>query len=234
MLKFSRPLQRGVLIKRYKRFFADVRLDSTGETVTAHCPNTGSMKSCADPGSPVWLSPAESPERKLRWTWEYTETSDGGLIGVNTARPNAIVEDGFRNVPELAGYPQAKREVKYGKNSRIDLLLTGHPTRPDCWVEVKNATLILDDSVQFPDAVTERGLKHLEEMTSVVQSGQRAVMLWLVNRPDGRTFRPANGIDPAYAAGVKAARDSGVEFLAWRVRNTPEGSELANPVTIQF
>ena len=236
MLKFSQPLQRGVLIKRYKRFFADVTLEATGETVTAHCPNTGSMKTCADPGTKVWLSPAASPERKLRWTWEYSETTTGGLIGVNTARPNLIVENGIQRglIPTLKGYSDIKREVKYGKNSRIDILLSGHPSQPDCWVEVKNVTLLLRGDVQFPDAVTERGLKHLEEMAAMVKAGQRALMLWLINRPDGALFRPAAEIDPAYAEGVQAARASGVEFLAWRTHNTLEGSELAGPVTIEF
>jgi len=242
MLKFSKPLQKGVLIKRYKRFFADVRMGD--EIVVAHCANTGTMRTCADPGMNVWLSPAESAERKLRWTWEYTEIADGGLIGVNTSRPNKVVELAVKAALEsgkkselatlFAGYQSVRGEVKYGKSSRIDLLLSGHSSGRDCYVEVKNTTLFdsASNSVQFPDAVTERGLKHLEELAAMVKSGQRAVMFYLVNRPDGREFRPAIAVDPAYCEGIRKAAKAGVEFIAWRADNRVDGSTLGSSLPV--
>jgi sugar fermentation stimulation protein A len=228
----------GVLIKRYKRFFADVRpLDpALGDVVVAHCANTGSMKTCGEPGDRVYLSPAASPERKLRWTWELTGV-DGGFVGVNTARPNHVVHESVARgaVAELAGYTSWRAEVAYGKKSRIDLLLEGSAKDPRrCWVEVKNATLRHGDHVVFPDAVTERGLKHLGELSAMVRAGDRAVMFFFVNRPDGRAMAPAEAIDPDYAAGLRAAQRAGVEILAYRARTSLAGMTVGERIPVEL
>ncbi len=214
-MRFSTALRKGILIKRYKRFLADVTF-ADGEMVIAHCPNTGSMESCYEPGCEVWLSSAEDPKRKLKWTWEFTATRDG-LIGVNTARPNQVVAEAIAagKIKTLAHYQTIQREVKYGKNSRIDLLLEA-PGLNKCYVEIKNTTLRRGDDILFPDAVTERGRKHLEELAAMVQAGHRAVMLFFVNRPDGKQFRPADDIDPAYGKALRSAVKSGVEVIAIR------------------
>jgi len=227
------PLHKATLIKRYKRFLADVKLND-GQIITAHCPNTGSMESCWKEGATVWLSPAENPARKLQWTWEFTETK-GGLIGVNTARPNYIVAEAIKQgkIPSLSGYDSIRQEVKYGKNSRIDILLEDKD-KPQCYVEVKNTTLLRGDDVLFPDAVTERGLKHLEELTEIVQAGKRAVMLFFVNRPDGQSFRPADEVDQAYGNGLRKAARAGVEVLAIRAISTPESISVGDLITIKL
>ena len=217
---YSAGLHKATLIRRYKRFLADVQLED-GTLTTAHCPNTGSMESCHSEGCIVWLSYSDNPARKLQWTWEFTQTSEG-LIGVNTSRPNQVVglavEQGL--IPNLTGYSTVRREVKYGKNSRIDLLLES-PDRSPCYVEIKNATLCRGDMILFPDAVTERGLKHLEELSEMVKLGHRAVMLFFVNRPDGRAFTVADEIDPKYGAGLRKAVADGVEVMAIRAISTP-------------
>ena len=218
-MKFTDPLIRGTLVRRYKRFLADVVLD-TGETVTAHCANSGSMLSVDAPGSEVWLSPARNPDRKLKYTWELIRIGEA-LVGINTARPNAIVAEAVAagEIPELSGYTSVRREVKYGKNSRIDLLLEG-PGKPKCYVEVKNVTLkrecLPDRSVEFPDAVTTRGTKHLAELSERVREGDRAVMMYLAQREDGDWLALADDIDPAYAEAFKRATAVGVEALCYR------------------
>lgn len=231
MVKFSKKLQKGTLVKRYKRFLADVTL-ADGETVTAHCPNTGSMKTCGDCGDTVYLAHHDDPKRKLKYTWELTRTK-GGYIGVNTSRPNQVVEAAVRSqaIPELSGYETLRREVKYGTSSRIDLLLEdeGHPT---CYVEIKNTTLLAGDRVVFPDAVTTRGLKHLKELTKLVKTGHRAVMFYFVNRPEGGAFGPAADIDPNYAKALEEAMEAGVEVLAYRSRPTLTGMGIGEPVEI--
>lgn len=231
MLDFAKPLIEGELVKRYKRFFADVRLD-TGEVVTAHCANTGSMKTCGAPGDRVLLLHNPSPTRKLAYTWELTKTT-GGYIGVNTARPNHLVAAAVaaKAVPELKDHIDLRQEVKYGVNSRIDLLLTEANGRL-CYVEVKNTTLLAGDQVQFPDAVTERGLKHLKELQQMVKDGHRAVMFYLINRPEGTSFAPARSIDPAYADGFAEAMAAGVEILAYRVIHTPTRLTLGDRVPL--
>lgn len=233
MIPFPKELVAGELIQRYKRFFADVRLPS-GEVVTAHCANTGSMKTCGAPGDTVYLLHDPKPTRKLAYTWELTGTS-GGYIGVNTARPNHVVAAAIAagQVAELSGYETLKQEVKYGVNSRIDIHLSSK-TKPDCYVEVKNTTLLSGEEVQFPDAVTERGLKHLVELTAVVRGGARAVMFYLVNRPEGSAFAPAASIDPAYTAGLRDARAAGVEILAYRADHSITGITLGTRVPIRL
>ncbi len=232
-MRFSTPLRKGTLIKRYKRFLADVRLDND-EIIVAHCPNTGSMETCYHEGATVWLSPANNPDRKLRWTWEFTE-STSGLIGINTALPNHIVAEAISEgkIPRLSGYRSLRQEVKYGKNSRIDILLEDDK-RPPCYVEVKNTTLLRGDEVLFPDAVTSRGLKHLEELSIIANAGQRAVMLFFVNRPEGGCFRPADEIDKAYGAGLREAARQGVELIAVRAQSTPEIFTIGPEVPIKL
>ena len=235
-MKFETPLIEGVLIQRYKRFMADVRL-ANDEVVVAHCANSGSMLSVKEPGSRVWLSPAPNPERKLRYTWEIIEVN-GHLVGINTSHPNRIVADAITagQIPELAGYPDLKREQKYGKNSRIDILLSGGG-RPPCYVEVKNVTLCRDFAgrlAEFPDAVTERGAKHLREMTDIVRSGGRAMMVYLVQRDDCMRFSICGDIDPAYATGLKEALAAGVEAVCYGCRVTPDGITVTKPLTLDL
>ncbi len=236
-MKFPEPLIPGTLIKRYKRFLADVEL-SSGETVTAHCPNTGSMLSVNAPGSAVWLSPARTPGRKLAYTWELIQVGDS-LVGINTGISNTLVKEAIDNgaIAELNGYPVIRREVKYGKNSRIDLLLEcdGLPT---CFVEVKNVTMkrnpMANSPVEFPDSVTARGAKHLAELTEMVNQGARAMMVYLVQRRDSERFSIAADIDPAYAMALDAAMAAGVEVLCYQCCVTPERIDVTTPLRIEL
>jgi sugar fermentation stimulation protein A len=180
-MKFINPLLKGSLIQRYKRFLADIILEN-GEKITAHCANTGSMLGVNVPGSEVWVSPTLNPNRKLKYTWEMIRVGNS-LVGVNTTHPNQIVQDAIqrKKITELLGYHSLRREVKYGNNSRIDILLEASK-RPDCFVEVKSVTLRRGVWAGFPDAVTTRGTKHLSELTNQVKAGNRAVMFYLVQR----------------------------------------------------
>ena len=217
-MRFSAPLAPGRLVKRYKRFLADVVLDS-GEGVTAHCANSGSMLSLARPGARVWLQKSDDPKRKLAWSWKLEEV-DGALVCIDTGHPNAIVAEAIAAgvIPSLAGYASLRREVKYGKNSRIDVLLEDE-VRGRAYVEVKNVTLMREAGLaEFPDAVTSRGAKHLEELADMVAEGHRAVMVYLVNRPDCDRFTLAADIDPTYAKGFDIARARGVEIEVWATR----------------
>lgn len=220
-MKFSAPLIRATLIKRYKRFLSDHKL-ACGTTVTAHCANTGSMLGLAEPGLETWLSLVDNPRRKLRYSWEMIRTASGarGLVGINTAHPNGIVAEAIQtgHITELAGYANIRREVKYGENSRIDILLEADDV-PPCYVEVKNVHFLRRGGVaEFPDSITKRGTKHLRELTGIAESGGRAVMLYLVQRGDCDSFSLAADIDPAYAEAFGAARNSGVEALCYACR----------------
>jgi sugar fermentation stimulation protein A len=221
-MEFPAPLREGRLLRRYKRFLADVEL--AGRTVTAHCPNTGSMLGCAEPGSRVWLSEVQDCGRKYPYTWELVETSAGVLAGVNTSRTNRLVEEAIRRgvIAELAGYGRIRREVRYGEEgSRIDLLLEGEG-RPACHVEVKNVTAAVEEGIAlFPDAVSARGAKHLRELMGIVRAGGRAVMVFCAQRADAREVRPADAIDPDYGRTLRAALAAGVEALAYRAQVTP-------------
>ena len=230
-MKFDKPLVRGSLIKRYKRFLADVRLE-TGEVVTAHVANSGAMLGTSDPGLEVWLSPAAGPGRKLAWSWELCRV-DGFLVGVNTAHPNRIVAEAIAagEIPELTGYGALKREVKYGINSRIDILLTDS-ARPPCYVEVKNVHLKQGDWAEFPDAVTARGTKHLHELSDMVAQGGRAVMVYLVQREDCNAFRPAVAIDPVYASALAKAIEDGVEAICYTCKMSLDGLVIGRPLPI--
>ena len=210
-VQFPSPLTRGRLVQRYKRFFADVELD--GEVVTAHCPNPGAMLGLDAPGLPAWLSRSDSPTRKLPWTLELVEAADG-LVGVNTHRPNGIAAEALELglIPELAGYPQVRREVRYGQASRVDFLLEG-PGRPPCWLEIKNCHLLRQPGLaEFPDCKAERSLRHLRELTARVEAGDRAVLLFVIQRGCER-FAAAADLDPAYASGLQEAAHRGVEVL---------------------
>jgi sugar fermentation stimulation protein A len=213
---FPRPLVRGILIRRYKRFLADVEL-ADGSVVICHCANPGAMLGVADPGSEVWLMPAAAGTgRKLAWSWELIRIG-GHLVGINTANPNGLAAEAIAagTIPELGGYATQRREVRYGANSRIDLLLQA-PGRPDCYVEVKNVHLRRDrPEAEFPDCVTLRGAKHLAELTRMVADGHRAVMLYLVQRDDCHDLRIAADLDPGYDRALIAARAAGVEALCY-------------------
>src|SRR5262245_26055257 len=216
------PLTRGTLIRRYKRFLADVRLDD-GRLVTATCPNTGSMLGLAEPGFAVWLSESDRETRKYRFTWELVEADLGKgplLVGINTGHPNKLVSEAVaaRRIRSLAGYPTLRREVKYGESSRIDLLLEC-ATKGLCYVEVKNVHLSRRHGLaEFPDSVTARGVKHLVELTSMVREGHRAVMVFLIQRGEARRLQLARDIDPGYAAAFDAATAAGVEAIALTCR----------------
>ena len=226
-MRFPRPLRRGRLVQRYKRFFADVELDQ-GEAVTAHCPNPGAMLGLNTPGLPVWISPADAPGRKLAHTLELVE-ADGGLVGVNTLHPNRLAGEALADgvIPELAGYAGMRREVRYGEASRVDFLLTDPGRRP-CFLEVKNVHFRRDGALaEFPDCVAARSLKHLRELSREVEAGARAVMLFVVQRTDCEHFDTAADIDPGYAAGLRDAAGRGVEILVYGCDIDPEGIRLA-------
>lgn len=229
-MRFEEVLVPATLVRRYKRFLADVELES-GEIVTAHCANSGSMMGLAVPGSRVWLSPNRNPKAKLAWRWEMEEF-EGGLVGINTSHPNRIVEDAIRagQIAELTGYESLRREVPYGKNSRIDVLLEGE--KGLCFVEVKNVTLRRGGKAEFPDAVTARGAKHLEEMMDQVALGHRAVMLYLIQRGDCDSFSVAADIDPAYAAALVRAKAAGVEAYAYACSMSTEEICIRCPVPV--
>lgn len=233
-MRFTAPLVTGRLVKRYKRFLSDVILDETGETIVAHCANSGSMLSLARPGARVWLQKSDDPKRKLGWSWKLEEV-DGALVCVDTGHPNAIVAEAIAagTIPSLAGFAELRREVKYGKNSRIDILLAD-PVKGRVYVEVKNCTLSRTPGLaEFPDAVTSRGAKHLDELADMVAEGHRAVMVYLVDRPDCTRMTLAADIDPTYAAGFHAARARGVEAMAWAARVTPEEIVVTHEVPIE-
>lgn len=235
-MKFPSPLIPGTLKQRYKRFLCDVTLDS-GETVTASCPNTGAMTGLTAPGARVWLSESKSATRKYRHTWELIETDLGGgpvLVGINSGRPNAIVAEALAagQVAPLAGFHALRREVRYGTNSRIDILLEGADGAA-CYVEVKNVHLMRTPGLaEFPDSRTERGVKHLKELAAVVSAGHRAAMLYLIQRGDAVAFDVAGDVDPAYAAAFHEARRAGVEMFAYRCRMSPSEIALDAPVEI--
>ena len=232
---FDEPLIRGTLVRRYKRFFADVTLES-GETVVAHCANPGSMLGVNAAGSEVWLSAARNPNRRLRYTWELIRVG-GTLVGINTARPNHLVAEAIASggIAELAGYAGARREVRYGRNARIDLLLEG-PGRPPCYVEIKSVTLRRGRHrgapVEFPDAVTVRGARHLRELAEAVQNGARAAMVFLAQRDDGDHFVLASDIDRTYAEELARAMAAGVEAMCYRCRVSLSGISVVDRLPV--
>ena len=225
--------RRARLVQRYKRFLADVELDS-GETLTVHCPNPGRMIGVKDPGSEVCLRDSANPRRKLRWTLQSIRVGEV-WVHLDTLAANPFIEARLRSgeLPELGGYDRIERERPYGKGSRIDLLLS-EGAGPEAYVEIKSTTYLDDDVARFPDAVTARGTRHLRELMAVRAAGKRAVMLFLVCREDATRFAPADAIDPVYCAALREAAEAGVELLAYAARGGPEELELLGPLPIDL
>jgi len=229
-MDLPQPLLRGRLVSRYKRFFADVILDD-GRAVTAHCPNPGAMLGLKEPGMGVWLSVSSDPKRKLAHTLQLVETGDG-LAGVNTMLPNKLVAEALAGgrIPELAGYASVRPEVKYGEASRIDFLLT-HPDRPSCWLEVKNVHLRREGTLaEFPDCVAARSAKHLRELEAMVSIGDRAVVLFVVQRTDCDAFAACHDLDPVFAAALDRAAEAGVEVLVYACAMGTDRIEIDRPI----
>ncbi|MBL0968155.1 MAG: DNA/RNA nuclease SfsA [Brevundimonas sp.] len=230
-MRFKTPLERGTLIRRYKRFLADVVLADGSET-TIHVPNPGAMLGLTEPGLPVWMSRSPYPKRKLPLTLEMVELADAGLVGVNTMNPNRIAELAIAEglIPELTGYPILRREVRYDENSRIDVLLQSDPDslqRPSAWVEIKNVHFSRTAGLaEFPDCRTERGVKHLHALERVVDAGGRAVMLFVLQRMDCTAFTTADDIDRVYGPALRQAASHGVEVLCYSCHLTPEAIRL--------
>ena len=215
-MNFEAPLQSGILLKRYKRFLADVKLDSD-QIITIHCPNTGSMKNCKEPGSRVWFSISENKKRKYPHTWQFVEVNKNHLVGINTGLSNKLVVEAIQNgaVRELQNYEQLKTEVPYGaQKSRIDILLSNK--HEECYVEVKNVSLGMEAGLGlFPDAVTTRGQKHLEELMLIKKSGARAILFFCVQHTGIEKVSPADDIDPKYSTLLRKAMVEGVESIAY-------------------
>jgi sugar fermentation stimulation protein A len=233
-MDFQQQLIQGRLLRRYKRFLADVEID--GSAVTVHCPNPGSMIGLSEPGSRVWVSLSKNQKRSLPYTLELIEINDGGgplqLVGVNTGLPNRLVEEAIGNgqIARLKGYGRLRREVRYGVNSRIDLLLE-QDTLPPCYVEVKNVHLSRTPGLaEFPDCVTARGAKHLRELSAIAGSGARAVMVFCIQRSDCCAFALAHDLDPAYAEAFIEATASGVETLIYSCHISLAGISIAAPL----
>ena len=230
-MQFPQPLHEGTLLKRYKRFLADIKLKD-GRVITAHCANPGSMLAIAVEGAPVWVSEHRNTKRKLLYSWELIDLN-GTLVPINTSNPNKIVAEALDQgeITELSGYRGIRREVKYGEASRIDFLLTGGRRRKPCYLEVKNVHLMRTPGLaEFPDSVTARGRKHLHELSEMAQNGARAVMLFIVQRSDCTRFRPAADIDPAYNDALMAARSSGVETLCYDCDVTRSTVSIRGPL----
>jgi sugar fermentation stimulation protein A len=231
-MEFKAPLVEATLLRRYKRFLADVRLGD-GAVVTVHTANTGSMLGCADAGSRVWLSRSANAARKYPYSWEITETAAGVLVGINTALPNALVKEAIEAgvIGELQGYRTLRGEVPFGaERSRIDWLLEGDEA--DCYVEVKNVTAAVADTAIFPDAVSARGAKHLRELMGMVAAGRRGVLCFCVQRGDVAAVRPADEIDAVYGETLREARRNGVEVIAYQAEVTTAGIDLRRPLPV--
>lgn len=230
---FETPLIEGRLVRRYKRFLADVELPG-GRVIVAHCPNPGSMRTCAPDRGRVWLSVHDHPRRKLPYTWELVEV-DGAMVCVNTARANDVVAEAIESgvIAELAGYDEMRREVAWGAGSRIDFSLIRRGEQ--CWVEVKSATMDGGDHVAaFPDSVTARGTRHLGDLMVAAKAGHRAVLLFCCNRSGTRAVRPADEIDPLYGYTLRRAADSGVEILAYASDIDPSGIRLRQRIPVEL
>ena len=232
-MKFAKPMVAGTLVKRYKRFLADIELED-GNIITAHTPNTGSMLGCCTPGARVWLTDSGNPARKYPFSWVLVEAAPDILVGINTMLPNRLVREGIESgvIPELAGYSRIRTEVPYGReSSRIDLLLENAP-EGSCYVEVKNVTLAQHGIGLFPDAVSLRGSKHLRELEEMAAMGHRAVIFFCAQRCDVQEVRPADSIDPEYGTALRRAVANGVEALAYNARVSPCSVHLDHAIPV--
>ncbi len=232
-MRFQTPLIPARLIRRYKRFLADMRLDD-GREVTAHCANPGSMLGLAEAGVKCWLEPNDDPKKKLKFGWRLVDHENGHFTGVDTGLPNRALRESLESsgVPGLAGYTRIRPEVTYGTGSRVDFLLSGSGL-PDLYLEVKSVTLSRRPGLaEFPDSVTTRGTRHLEELAAMVRTGHRAVIFYLVQRTDCTEMTLARDIDPAYGMAFDRAREAGVEVLSHGTRITPEGVWLGTPLPV--
>lgn len=229
-MRFDTPLVPATLIRRYKRFLADVRLVD-GREVVAHCPNPGSMMGLAEPGMRIWLEPNDDPKKKLNFGWRLVEHVDGNFTGIDTGKANKIVAEALadRKIAPLKEYETVRPEVKYGAGSRIDFLL--YQGNAECYLEVKSATLLRHASlVEFPDSVTKRGAKHLAELSDMVRQGHRAVLLFLIQRTGTEYIDVARDLDAKYGVGYDQAREAGVEFLAYDCEISPQAIDLSQPI----
>jgi len=232
-MNFPAPLIAATLLRRYKRFLADVSLED-GEVMTVHTANTGSMLGCAEPGSRVWLSRSDNDARKYPYSWEITETAEGVLVGINTALPNRLVKEAIEGgvIGELQGYTTLRGEVPFGnERSRVDWLLEKEGGA-SCYVEVKNVTAAVDGTAIFPDAVSARGAKHLRELAAMVAEGRRGVLCFCVQRADVTAVRPADEIDAVYGETLREAMDRGVEVIAYQAEVTPQAIKLRRPLPV--
>ncbi len=230
-MTFEKPLIPGKLIKRYKRFLADIEL-SSGHIVTAHCTNSGSMKSCIEEGAPVYISPVDNPNRKTKFTWEMIYINNG-WVGINTNNPNLLAYEAIKSgkINNLTGYTSVKREVTFG-DSRFDIYAENNKEK--CFIEVKNVTYKEGKYALFPDAVTSRGKKHLETLIKVKEYGMRAVMLYIIQREDVEIFGPARNIDPEYAKALVKAENKGVEIIAVVAKVTPQRIDLSKEIPVKL
>ena len=236
-MEFEFPLVEAKLVRRYKRFLADVVLKG-GKQATAHCPNTGSMFGCQEPGSRVWLMRVENSTRKYPLSWEMVEVSSGAVVGINTHRSNHLVAEALGQglISSLDGYESFKREISLvGKGTRLDFLLQEHPAAPDCYLEVKNVTAAAEGGwAFFPDAVSTRAARHLEELAALVEQGYRAALVYCVQRADVDEVRPADEIDPAYCRALRLAVMAGVEICAYRADISPNSIRLSTEIQISL
>ncbi|SLN32499.1 Sugar fermentation stimulation protein A [Roseovarius albus] len=233
-MRFQTPLIPATLIRRYKRFLADIRLED-GREVTAHCANPGSMMGLAKPGMRIWVEPNDDPKKKLKYGWRLVDHENGHFTGVDTSLPNRALRAALmdREIPELAEYETVRPEQKYGENSRIDFLMQ-QDGLPDAYVEVKSVTLSRQVGVaEFPDSVTARGAKHLGELTQIANQGHRAVLLYLVQRTDCETVTIADDIDPTYAAAYQSARGAGLECIAYDTAISPQQILIRNRLPVE-
>ncbi len=231
-MNFDQQLLPGILRCRYQRFFAEVELD-TGERVTAHCPNTGSMRGLTQPGLRVYVSRSANPQRKLAYTLELVDASTS-LVGVHTGRANTVAKEAITEgwISQILGYEKMKQEVRYGLNSRIDLLLEDSAAQQCCYVEVKSVTLKEKQAALFPDAITTRGAKHLDELARVRSDKCRAIIFYLVQREDCEYFSPADAIDPFYSDKLRFAAGQGVEILTYACQVSPQGIQVTHSLPV--
>lgn len=235
-MRFDPPFTEGRLLRRYQRFLADVEFPD-GRRLTVHCPNTGSMLGCADPGMRVWLSQAANPKRKYAWTWEQVEALPGVAVGIHTGRTNSLVREGIETglIRELADYPSVRGEVMAGEGFRVDFLLSGAPGKTACYLEVKNVTAAVQGGIAlFPDAVSERASRHLRELMQRVRSGERAMLCFCVQRDDVAEVRPADALDPVYGRTLREAMAAGVEVTAYAAWVTPAEAVLYRAIPVRL